>query len=325
MRPSLNRLPSLISAAVLAALPLASAHAAIDRVVEKSFAVQPGGKLQVGTQGGRITVDSSAGATVVKVTAKEHIRADSEAEADEILKQLTLTIEQEGNDVSARSEYAHSTGFHFGSWPPVQVDFVVTVPTRYSAELNTSGGGITVGDLDGTLQAHTSGGGIRMGRITQAIAANTSGGNIALEQGGASVRLATSGGSIKLGPVAGTGDVRTSGGDIQIEGMGGPLSARTSGGDIRVTFAGALKGDCRLTTSGGRVTAKVGANVAYHLDASTSGGRVRAEGLTITVDQGGAGKSRLSGDVNRGGPVLSLRTSGGDIVVEPETLAANGR
>ena len=47
--------------------------------------------------------------------------------------------------------------------------------------------------------------------------------------------------------------------------------------------------------------------------ASTSGGSVDAEGLTLTLEKGG--RSRLAGNVNGGGPLLKLRTSGGNIEV----------
>ena len=40
-----------------------------------------------------------------KTTAKESIRADTDAEADAIFEKLTLTLEQEGNDVSAIAHY----------------------------------------------------------------------------------------------------------------------------------------------------------------------------------------------------------------------------
>ena len=105
-------------------------HATINRTVEKTFTVQPGGTLRVETAGGNITVEPGAG-NMVKVVAKERIRADSEKEADEVLKNLTLTIEQQGNDVSAKARYNHGASSWFGS-QRVQVDFVVTVPGRYS-------------------------------------------------------------------------------------------------------------------------------------------------------------------------------------------------
>jgi hypothetical protein len=42
---------------------------------------------------------------------------------------------------------------------------------------------------------------------------------------------------------------------------------------------------------------------------------VKASGLTITIEKGGTGKSRLVGSVNGGGPRLKLRSSGGDVSV----------
>jgi hypothetical protein len=45
---------------------------------------------------------------------------------------------------------------------------------------------------------------------------------------------------------------------------------------------------------------------------------VDASGLTLTLEKGGSGRSRLVGAVNGGGPLLKLRTSGGDITVRAD-------
>lgn len=298
---------------MLAALT-ASASAKIERVVERSFQVQPGVHLTVSTSGGEIRIVPSSG-TVVKVVAKEHIRAGSEADADALLLKLDLVIEQRGDGVVASAAYRDDAGFHFGSWPPVQVDFVVTVPSQASVDLKTSGGDIVVGDLDGAVLAHTSGGEIVLGKVGGAIDASTSGGSVRLDEGRGAVRLSTSGGNISAGRVAGPADLRTSGGDIRIDAAENTLAAHTSGGDVRAVFSGPLKGDCSLSTSGGEVRATVGQAAGFQLDASTSGGEVNAAGITITIDRGGLGKSTLSGSVNGGGPLLKLHSSGGDIVV----------
>ncbi|HWA88366.1 MAG TPA: DUF4097 family beta strand repeat-containing protein [Opitutus sp.] len=305
----------LVTAGLLALAPI-SAHAKIERVVEKTFTVSPGGLLNVSTQGGDIRVETAAG-NVVKVIAKERIRADSESEADELLKPLQLTIEQDGGGVTATAKYERKLAdFHWHSWPPVQVSFVVTVPASYNAELHTSGGDIKVADLGGKLNAHTSGGNLVLGKITGEINAQTSGGNVRLEEGGAATKLGTSGGNISVEHIVGPAELRTSGGDISIGTVDDTLEARTSGGNVSAQISGGLKGDCVLSTSGGRVRATVPKSAAFDLEASTSGGDVRADGLTITIDGGGVGKSRLSGRVNGGGPKLKLHSSGGDIVVE---------
>src|SRR6187455_1226852 len=123
---------TLFFAASLLALVPISAHAKIERVVEKSFSVQPGGMLTVETQGGNVRVETSNEPTV-KVVAKQIIKASTDSEADEILRKLTLSIEQRADGVSATSKYEKkSAGFRWGSWPPVQVNFVVTVPSQYN-------------------------------------------------------------------------------------------------------------------------------------------------------------------------------------------------
>jgi hypothetical protein len=293
----------------------AAAHAKIERIVEKSFAVQPGGTLRVDTQGGEIRVSASPD-NVVKIRAREKIRAGSESEADALLMKLDLTLEQSGNDVVASAKYERSAaGFHFGSWPPVSVDFVITVPASFLAELHTSGGSVTVGDLAGKVKARTSGGSITLGRIGAEVDARTSGGDITLDGARGSVRLHTSGGGISVGAVSGEAELGTSGGSIRIDSIEGALRASTSGGSIRAGFVGRLKENCSLSTSGGSVKVTVDQAAAFRLDASTSGGSVDAEGLTITLEKSNRGRTQLSGTVNGGGPSLKLRASGGEIVV----------
>jgi DUF4097 and DUF4098 domain-containing protein YvlB len=304
----------LIAAAALAVAFTASASAKVERVVERTFQVQPGVHINVTTSGGEIRVETSND-PIVKVVAKEHIRAGTDAEADELLKKLNLTIEQSGNAVTASASYESSMGFHFGSWPPVEVDFVVTVPVSASADLKTSGGDVVVGDLDGAVHAHTSGGDIKLGSIGGNVDASTSGGNVVLVEGRSSVRLSTSGGNVTAKHLVGASDLRTSGGDIKVDSVENTLKAETSGGDVKAGFEGGLKGDCSLSTSGGQVKASLGKDVGFHLDASTSGGEVDVSGLTITIDHGGMGRSSLAGLVNGGGPLLRLRSSGGDIEV----------
>jgi len=275
-------------------------HAKIERTVDKTFAVQPGGTLKVETAGGGIKVEPGAG-DAVKVEVKERIDASTDAEADEILKHLTLTLEQQGNDVTAVARYEGertSSLFHWGNWPPVQCEFTVTVPAKYNVALKTSGGGISVGDLTGTVEGRTSGGGI------------------SLEACSGDVEVHTSGGGIHLGPVGGNAQVFTSGGGISIKGIAGVVKAHTSGGPIDVAFSGPLQGDCEFATSGGGITVHVNPKSDFDLDAHTSGGGVHCD-LPVTV-VGDVKPSRLAGKVNGGGHLLKLRSSGGGIRVVAE-------
>ena len=311
----MNVIPSVFVVAGLFAAT-SPAQAKIERVVEKSFTVSAAGALRLETYGGAISVMPGAEG-VVKITAREKINADSEPEADELLKWLELTFDQAGNDVHAVAKYDRSgVGFHFGS-TPVSVEFVATVPASYATDLHTSGGSVTVGDLQGAAKIRTSGGQISLGKLGGKVDAKTSGGNISLTEARDEVKLDTSGGAITVGRVAGPADLSTSGGSIRIDAVEQRINADTSGGNVRAGIVGPLKGDCILRTSGGGVHVTVDKAAAYHLDASTSGGSVDAKGITLTLDSTHHERSKLAGDVNGGGPLLKLRSSGGNIVVEP--------
>ncbi len=311
---------SLIPLLTLGALLASPAvlQAKITRTVEKTFTVQPGGNLKASTQGGDITVQT-ADTPEVRITAKEVIRASTDKEADELLEDLTLTFEQNGNDIVAEAKYEKGRGsFHFGNWPPVQVSFTVTVPKNFNLNLNTSGGDIAVASLQGNVRARTSGGELKFDRIDGDIDGHTSGGDIVLTEGTARAKLGTSGGDITIERAGGPTEVSTSGGDITVNSAAQLISATTSGGNVKATLTEPLKQDTLLSTSGGDVRVRVVKGAGFQLEASTSGGDVHAEGLTITIDKGGVGKSRLTGTVNGGGPRLKLRSSGGDITIRTD-------
>jgi hypothetical protein len=294
-----------------------TAQAKIERTVEKTFTVATPGTLHVSTGGGEIRVTPSSDG-LVRITAHEKIDAKSEAAADALLKDLTLTIEQTGDDISATARYERPWRglFHFGSWPPVHVSFEISLPDAFASDLRTSGGRITVGDLAGPVNARTSGGSITLGNMGSTVDARTSGGHVTLAGARGDVALHTSGGGITVGRIAGSADLSTSGGSITVESVDGKIDAHTSGGGITATIMGPLKADCTLGTSGGSVRVTVDKTAAFRLDASTSAGGVHAEGLPITLDTVDRNRSHLAGTVNGGGPLLKLHTSGGGITVQ---------
>lgn len=158
----------------------------------------------------------------------------------------------------------------------VRVDFTITVPKQFNVELHTAGGRIQTDDLSGDVFARTSGGAISVGNID------------------------------------GDVDLKTSGGSIRTEDIYGEIDAHTSGGSIDVTFARQPTEDASLRTSGGSINARFPENVQIDINASTSGGRVSTE---FDVD-GRIKKRSIEGEINGGGPEISLHTSGGSVRVD---------
>ena len=306
--------------AALAALALTVTLAAAE-ITTRSFDVG---------DGGRLTVDTDVGSIEVRAAGSGNLEVEVEAtgsRADE----LELDFSQSGDDVTVRGEFPRSRGlFSWGS-SGVKVTFTITVPERYDVDLETSGGSISVSDLEGEVVAETSGGSLSFGNIRGPVKGDTSGGSISLEGSTGDVEIETSGGSISIGDVDGAVKAHTSGGSISIDRARGRVDADTSGGSIRVDeVMGTIKastsggrvtayiseqpeGDCRLTTSGGDVIVYLADGIGVDLDAEASGGRVESD---FEVTGGRRSKNELSGAIHGGGPELYLRSSGGGVRIE---------
>jgi DUF4097 and DUF4098 domain-containing protein YvlB len=315
--------------AAMALLLSISARADVERKVEKSFDVRPGGWLYIDSDLGSIEVSSKA-ADKVEITVFQTLDVTSEKEADELLKDLKLDFVKSGNEVRVTASYDRDRIFRWNR-SRMKLRFVATVPHRYNVNLKTAGGSVAVEDLEGEAISRTSGGSLTFGKISGPVKGTTSGGSINLESCKGDADVSTSGGSISIGQVEGRvaantsgGSIRiaeargevnaaTSGGGITVEEVLGAIEASTSGGSISATITKQPQAACRLSTSGGNVSVALAAGLKANIDASTSGGRVQSD-LEIAV-QGELGKSSIQGKINGGGPELYLRTSGGNITI----------
>lgn len=318
MRGSLSRVP----VPVLIALLVLPAAAMADTRIEKTLDLSSGGIFRLDTDNGsvRVTGGSSSGAEVV-VTSR---RSDLE-------DHYKFTFEGSGNEARVRAERRGSRVFnwfrnghsmHFEVRVPKDVRvFVDTSGGRIELEsidgpvdLDTSGGSIHVKDVRGEVVADTSGGAIRIQEVWGDVRADTSGGSISMIRIDGDVNADTSGGGISLEDVSGDIVADTSGGGISIEEAGGSVRADTSGGPVTVAFSRGNSAGGSLSSSGGRVTARIDPSVSLDIDAATSGGSVRSD-LPVTV-RGAIKKTSLRGQLNGGGAVLKLRSSGGGIRIE---------
>jgi hypothetical protein len=302
-------------------LLLATAAQAATDTIKRGFNVSNGGTLRLEAEFGDVTIVTGGTGVAVEINRDARGRR-----AEEILAEHKITLRQEGNDVIIESDFDRDWDQWFMRY---DVEWNIRIPASYNVDVSTSGGGISLADIGGTVDARTSGGGIKTGHlggpstlktsggsilIASAkgnVVAHTSGGGITIGDATGAVEAKTSGGSISLARVDGDVVARTSGGGIKIEDTTGTINASTSGGSIHATMSRQPRGDSKLSTSGGGVTVLVAPNVAVELDAHASGGGVRSD-VPVTV-QGTQDEDSLQGRINGGGPKLVLRTSGGGI------------
>ncbi|MEO8426046.1 MAG: hypothetical protein ABI651_02930 [Verrucomicrobiota bacterium] len=153
----------LLAFACLLTLGIHNAPAMVEGNVKKTLAVSPGGNLVVDADRGSIEVKTTQD-SAVQVEVFRRITGFINAHAREVLDDHNVNIEQEGNTVTVRSKGKQGIS---NAWNNdrnrLQLRYVISVPGRFNVDLKTSGGNITVDDLNGEVKVRTSGGNLKLG------------------------------------------------------------------------------------------------------------------------------------------------------------------
>jgi hypothetical protein len=314
--------PSTFSLALAATIFLAAAPASAAFGWERQLSLRPGGAFALDTDAGSVTVtgDSASGATVTVTTLLTDFEHRFDIRVDETPGVVKVAVKRRGPWLAALL----ASWFDWG-----ETRLTIHVPHRTAVDVHTSGGGIRASmligalrlhssggsvraeDIEGSVDGHTSGGSIGAQHVRGDVAISTSGGGITVTDVHGNVRASTSGGGIKIESVTGQLEATTSGGGVRIRGAGGRVNAHSSGGPVTVAFAPGNGRGGVVSSSGGGVTTLVDPAVSLSVDASSSGGGVRTHLAVLTA--GRFSRHSLHGDLNGGGALLQLRSSGGGI------------
>jgi hypothetical protein len=292
---------------LISAVLASSALHAAEKELDRSFDVSSGGRLSVNVDGGQIVVSGTdASRVVVRMRAKG---------SDERLEKVTMSAERDADGVTVLGKRDRSGSFFgwFGSEANISV--TIEVPRDYNVGLQTSGGDISVKQLNGTAVGRTSGGRVNVESIRGDVRMRTSGGRMNARSIQGIVDLDTSGGTITASQIQGRVRANTSGGSIRLERVSGAIDAQTSGGSINIELVGKNEGII-AKTSGGSISLRVPSSTSGTLNASTSGGHVSSD---LSLTNSDVGKSSIRGKLNGGGPEILARTSGGSIEIVGST------
>jgi hypothetical protein len=278
-------MPARPLAVALVAASALAAPAAADYRLEKQLPLAPGGELVVSSEGGGITVvgDSPGGVHVV-ITSED----------DDAGERYAFDFDAQPGRVTVSSKRKRGSGTWWDWSGRHGVRMEIHTPRRTSIDLRSSGGGLRVSRTEGDVHLRSSGGGLRISDVKGTIDGETSGGSITVHRVEGDLRLDTSGGGVEIVEVIGNVEAGSSGGGITVENVAGEVDVSTSGGGVRV----GLLPSARVT-----------------LDASSSGGSVTCD-LPVTV-RGKISRSSLRGELNGGGHLYRLRSSGGGIRIRP--------
>ncbi len=303
----MNALKSVFTLALLAVTGAACAQRHDEKpYLTKSFPSTGLKNVRVETSGGGIAVKGQNGgeARVEMYVRSNRGREMSDADIKaQLEKDYEITLEKSSDALVIRAKRLRK-----GNWDDaLNISFDVYTPTNVSTDLETSGGGISLADLNGTQKAETSGGGIDLRNIKGNAEVETSGGGINVENFDGKLDAVTSGGGINATGNLGDSRLVTSGGGIKLHSVSGNVEAETSGGSIDADIR-KLGNRLTLSTSGGSIDVKMPMDKGMDLDLHGDKVQVAMNNFNGVVED-----DRVQGKLNGGGIPVRISTSGGRV------------
>lgn len=299
---------------ILAAiLVTVSAAAAIERVEQHEWLVGDAPIIKVETFHGSIRVESSASG---RVELDFQARADGD-QAEKWLDRITVQADPFGAGLVVRVKQT-GWGIEFGSGelPQRQLNLVLRVPARSNLDLKSDSGNIEVADdIEGNMRARVSTGDIYFGRVIGSVTAFTQSGDLVIARTSGDLNARSQFGDLRIGTVMGWADLRADHGNIDVVNSHGGLTAESVKGDIKAGMSRRVTADSQLKASAGDVRVDVDPESALQVAAVSSWGKVYS-GLNFEQSETNSAASRLSGNLNGGGPLLSLKAQGGNVTIK---------
>ncbi len=308
----MKSLKYFLAAGLLAASLGLRAQSAGDKPYQtKSFPAEGFKTLVMLTSGGNVAVNGQSGGEArIEMYVRGNNSNDelSDAEIKERLdKYYEVNISKDATTLTATAK--RKEGIQWSNNNSLSISFRAYVPAGVTTDLKTSGGNVSLENLNGEQKAATSGGNISVENLKGNANVRTSGGNIDIDGFNGNLDAVTSGGNIAAENAKGGIKLKTSGGNLSLASVSGNLEAQTSGGNIdaRITELGER---ISLVTSAGDVDVKMPLNKGMDLD--LKGNRVK---IAMNNFKGVVEEDRVQGKLNGGGISVTIRTSGGNVEV----------
>jgi hypothetical protein len=140
-----------------------------DKKIEQQYFVQPGGKLQIDTEVGSVSIIG---------TERNEVLITVYARGEQVeLDKLDIKMNQDGNTIAIDGRYSRGH-FRWFNTEWLDVLFEIEVPKKFNIDLRTAGGNIEIESVEGSIGGETSGGNLTLEDLTGEVRLTTSGGNV---------------------------------------------------------------------------------------------------------------------------------------------------
>ncbi len=299
---------------ILAALLVSTGvSAAVERIEAHAWLVGDAPIIKVETFHGSIRVEKSASGRV-ELDLRAHASGDR---AEKWLNKIAVQASPFGAGLAVRvKQEGWSVEFGSGALPLRNLDLVLRVPARCNLDLKSDTGNIEVADdLEGNMRARVSTGNIYFGRVVGSVTAVTRSGDLIIAGTSGDLTARSYLGDLHVGTVMGWADLRADHGNIDVVNSYGGMSVESVRGDIKAGMSRQIAADSWLKAAVGDIVVDVDPESSVQIAANSSWGKVHSA-LDFQGMEANAKASRLQGERNGGGPLLSLKADGGDIKIK---------
>lgn len=261
-----------------------------------------GGAIALEGFNGSVEIVGSDGAGV-EVSGTKYARDEDR------MRGIRIDVDESGGTLRVRAIRPVENNCNCG------VKFSLRVPRQVKLEeIVTSNGSMRVEGIEGPVRLKTSNGSIKVFRVSGDVNAKTSNASVDLIDTKGAAVLVTTNGRIKADGVRGSFDAQTSNASVdatiaELE-PGRPVRVSSSNGSLNLQFDKWNSNSLRATTSNASINLRMPPGVNAELRASTSNGNVTSD-YELAASQ--SSKTRLSGRLGSGGPLLDLSTTNGNV------------
>lgn len=272
-----------------------------------SYPLQSGGRLELENKNGSVEIAGWDRNTI-------DVSGTKFASTEDRLKQIKINVSVSGNGASVSTE-SPSTSWH----EPYGAKYMIRIPRQTTLErAQTTNGSVSVEDLEGGGRVVSTNGRISMARDTGDYDAHTTNGAVQFEECSGSERARTTNGPVRGRLKAGIINAESSNGSIEFTLMqpsdGQPIRVSTTNGGITLALAEFHGNPLSAETTNGGVTLRLPGDINARIDLKTSIAGISNNFSLSSTEE--SSKHRLSGQLGKGGPLISATTAVGGIHLE---------
>ena len=268
-------------------------------------------------------INITRGGNEITVEIIETARGRDDADAKEMLQLVEVEVVERNNRVEVRTRYPQGDEMRRNNRRNVNVWVVynVTAPAGSRVRATSVSGSVMAKDIRGEVSAESVSGTVRIINGGRVASAKSISGNVEVIESeiDGSLSASTASGSVLLRKVkARQVEAGSISGDVVLEDVDAQqVEGQTVSGSVKFGGALARGGRYEFTSHSGSVTAALGGNAGFEIEATSFSGSIRSDFSFPTSGDPERGRSRrsLRGVVGDGSSVVELTTFSGSIVI----------